>query len=91
MAKVSGILRGIGSIVVGSVVMIILALLYFLVTAWIVDVGVKVATGASPSADWTALSAAILTASGLAGSTYRSVASVSQDSGPQDYEGQEVA
>lgn len=73
--KVESIVKGIGSMIIASIVLIGLALVYFLVTAWIVDIGVDLATGSSPSADFTALSAAILTLGGLAGSTFRSIMS----------------
>lgn len=71
---VPGVLRGLGSIIVASVVLIGLALLYFMLTAWIINFGVKQVIGQQPGADFLALSAALLTAGGLAGSVVRGVA-----------------
>lgn len=54
--------------VVASVILVLLGLVYFMVTAWIVTTGVGVVTGSSPSGDFVALSAALLTLGGLLGS-----------------------
>lgn len=57
-------------IVASSVVLIVLALVYFIVTAWIVSFGVELVLGRPPSADFVALSAALLSLGSLAGSSY---------------------
>lgn len=92
MSRFENIAKGLGAVVFASVVLILLALLYFVVTAWIVSFGAKVATGNQPSADFVALAAAILTFGGLAGSSVRALNPGSQASGSDDdYAGQEVA
>ncbi|MDX1612276.1 MAG: hypothetical protein R3185_07895 [Candidatus Thermoplasmatota archaeon] len=84
-------LWGMGSLVIGSILIVGLALIYFMLTAWIGDFGVEQVTGQPPSADFVALSAALLTMGGLAGSTYRSVASRMAQEPQEPYEGYEVA
>lgn len=94
MSRWQGILGGLGALVVGSVIIVGLALLYFIVTAWIVAFGVNIVVGREPSPEFVALSASILTIGGLAGSTYRSVASSyggGRAAEDEDYGGQEVA
>lgn len=63
-------LRGLGAIVVSSAVIILLGLVYFMITAWIVSFGVDIVLGSPPSADFVALSAALLSLGSLAGSSY---------------------
>lgn len=60
--------RGLAGLVVSSIVLVLLALVYFIVTAWIVAFGVETVLGAPPSADFVALSAALLSLGSLAGS-----------------------
>lgn len=81
------ILRGLTGLVASSVVLILLGLV--IVTAWIVSFGVETVMGTQPSADFTALSAALLSLGSLAGSSYSmGNRSAGQDEG--DY-GVEVA
>ena len=89
MPLVGRIAAGLGALVVGSLVMVALALLYFVVTAWIVTFGVRQVTGVAPSPDWVALAASILTVGGLLGSAYRAVAATAVQRPPERYEGQE--
>lgn len=70
MADLGRFARSIGGIVASSVVLIVLALVYFIVTAWIVSFGVETVLGSPPSADFVALSAALLSLGSLAGSSY---------------------
>lgn len=70
MNKMIETLRGLGGLVASSVVLIVLGLVYFVVTAWIVKFGVSVVLGSPPSADFVALSAALLSLGSLAGSSY---------------------
>jgi hypothetical protein len=67
---VDSFLRGMVGLVASSVVLIVLALVYFMVTAWIVSFGVETVLGSPPSADFVALSAALLSLGSLAGSSY---------------------
>lgn len=62
--------RGLAGLVASSVVLIVLGLVYFIVTAWIVSFGVETVMGANPSPDFVALSAALLSLGSLAGSSY---------------------
>lgn len=64
------IVRGLTGLVLSSIVLILLGLVYFIVTAWIVSFGVETVMGAQPSADFVALSAALLSLGSLAGSSY---------------------
>lgn len=89
MADVETFLRGLAGIVVSSLVLIVLALVYFIVTAWIVDFGVDTVTGNPPSPDFVALSAAILSIGGLAGSTY-TMGSSAPSGDDEDYGTSEV-
>lgn len=90
MTTVRRFLQGLAGIVVSSLVLIVLALVYFVVTAWIVRFGVDLVTGSPPSPDFIALSAALLSIGGLAGSTF-TMDSSSPDSGtPDEYTDQEV-
>lgn len=83
--------RGFGSVVASAVVLILLALVYFIVTAWIVTFGVDTVTGREPSADFVAISAAILSIGGLAGSSLSLYAPGESDPEPPDpYEMDEV-
>lgn len=92
MSRFENIAKGLGTVVFASAVLILLALVYFVVTAWIVSFGAKIATGNQPSADFVALAAAILTFGGLAGSSVRAMGPTgSSSSGDEDYAGQEVA
>lgn len=92
MSRFENIAKGLGAVVVGSIVLIGLSLLYFLVTAWIVSFGVELATGSGPSPDFVALAAAILTFGGLAGSSVRGLSASNSSSEPdEDYSGQEIA
>lgn len=59
---------GLAGLVASSIVLILLGLVYFIVTAWIVAFGVETVLGAPPSADFVALSAALLSLGSLAGS-----------------------
>lgn len=62
-------LSGLASSIVSSIVLLVLAILTFFVTVFIVQVGAGLA-GYTPSGDFVALSAAILSASSIvAGST----------------------
>lgn len=70
MANLVDTMRGLAGIVTSSVVLIVLALVYFVVTAWIVSFGVEMVLGRPPSADFLALSAALLSLGSLAGSSY---------------------
>lgn len=70
MGKLMATLRGLAGLVVSSVVLIVLALVYFMVTAWIVTFGVETVLGSPPSADFVALAAALLSLGSLAGSSY---------------------
>lgn len=70
MSKFLQTLRGLGGLVASSVVLIVLGLVYFIVTAWIVTFGVDFVLGRPPSADFVALSAALLSLGSLAGSSY---------------------
>jgi len=63
--------REILAMAVASVLLIVLGLIYFLVTSWIVVMGVRLALGASPSPDFTALAAAIVTIGSLVGGRSR--------------------
>lgn len=83
MARVRRFVRGLSRIVISSVVLILLALVYFIVTAWIVSFGVETVMGSTPSADFVALSAALLSLGSLAGSSY----SMGNQPGPADGEG----
>ncbi len=92
MSRFENIAKGLGTVVFASVVIILLSIVYFVVTAWIVSFGANVATGNQPSADFVALAAAILTFGGLAGSSVRAMGPTeSSSSGDDDYAGQEVA
>ncbi len=92
MSKFENIAKGLGAVVLGSVVLVALSLLYFIVTAWIVSFGVEQATGSGPSPDFVALAAAILTFGGLAGSSVRGLSTDSSSSEvDEEYGGQEVA
>lgn len=88
MATLSTFLRGLAGIAISSLVLIVLGLLYFIVAAWIVSFGVELVQGSPPSADFTALAAALLSIGGLAGSTY-TMGSPST-SNEQGYSDQEV-
>lgn len=68
MTRLQRITRGLVGLVLSSVVLIVLGLVYFIVTAWIVAFGVETVLGAPPSADFVALSAALLSLGSLAGS-----------------------
>lgn len=87
---VSHLVRALAAMLLTWAVIVALALATFVVTAWIVDVGVRIATGLSPSADFVALSAAILTFGGLAAPALRMVAPRRHGAGSR-YEGHEVA
>jgi hypothetical protein len=67
--KLGPALRQIATIVASSVVLILLGLIYFVATAWIVAFGVDMVRGSPPSSDFVALSAALLTLGSLAGSS----------------------
>lgn len=58
-----------GRVVLSSIVLVVLGLVYFVVTAWIVTFGVETVLGGPPSADFVALSAALLALGSLAGSS----------------------
>lgn len=88
MTKLSIFLRGLAGIAISSLVLIVLGLLYFIVAAWIVSFGVELVLGSSPSPDFTALSAALLSIGGLAGSTY--TMGSPNTSNEQGYSDQEV-
>lgn len=83
-------LRGLAGLVASSVVLILLGLVYFIVTAWIVSFGVELVLGAPPSADFVALSAALLSLGSLAGSSY-SMGSQGPSQDEEDVYGAEVA
>lgn len=70
MKNIGAVLGGLGKLVASSVVLILLGLVYFIVTAWIVTFGVETVLGSPPSADYVALSAALLSLGSLAGSSY---------------------
>lgn len=82
--------RGLAGLVASSVVLIVLGLVYFVVTAWIVTFGVEFVLGSPPSADFVALSAALLSLGSLAGSSY-SMGGRPPDQGDEDVYGAEVA
>lgn len=91
MVNLGGFARGLGAIVVSSIVMILLGLVYFVVTAWIISFGVRTVLGHPPSADFLALSAALLSLGSLAGSSY-SMGGFSSEPAEQDaYGTSEVA
>lgn len=90
MTGVRRFLQGLAGIVVSSLVLIVLALVYFVVTAWIVRFGVDLVTGNPPSPDFIALSAALLSIGGLAGSTFTMGSSPGEGSVEDDYADQEV-
>lgn len=89
MTKLKRVLSGLTGIVVSSLVLIILSLVYFIVTAWIVHFGVDTVSGNPPSPDFVALAAAFLSIGGLAGSTY-TMSSPSYEDDGDDYGDQEV-
>jgi hypothetical protein len=64
------LLKGLARILASSVLLIVLGLVYFIVTAWIVTFGVETVLGTPPSADFVALAAALLSLGSLAGSSY---------------------
>lgn len=68
--SLQNLLRGLGRVILSSVVLVVLGLVYFVVTAWIVTAGVEFVLGDPPSADFVALSAALLSLGSLAGSSY---------------------
>lgn len=90
MSKMQNILSGLAGIVVSSLVLIALALVYFILTAWIVQFGVDTVSGNPPSPDFVALAAAILSIGGLAGSTYTMSGPSSEAARDEDYADQEV-
>jgi hypothetical protein len=85
------LLRGLTGLVASSVVLILLGLVYFIVTAWIVSFGVETVMGAQPSADFVALSAALLSLGSLAGSSYSMGDLGSQEAETDRYGTSEVA
>ncbi len=70
MTTLRSVLRGLAGLAVSSLVWIVLGLVYFIVTAWIVSFGVETVTGTGASADFVALSAALLAVGSLAGTSY---------------------
>jgi hypothetical protein len=85
------LLKGLARILASSVLLIVLGLVYFIVTAWIVTFGVETVMGATPSADFVALSAALLSLGNLAGSSYSMGDLGSQEAETDRYGTSEVA
>lgn len=85
------LLRGLGRVILSSIVLVVLGLVFFVVTAWIVTSGVEFVRGQPPSADFVALSAALLSLGSLAGSSY-SMGGIGGNPGQEDpYGTSEVA
>lgn len=92
MKNIGAVLGGLGKLVASSVVLILLGLVYFIVTAWIVTFGVETVLGSPPSADFVALSAALLSLGSLAGSSYSAgVFGEDEEPEPDAYGASEVA
>lgn len=91
MANLKNTLRGLVGIVASSVLFIVLALVYFMLTAWIVTFGVETVLGNPPSADFVALSAALLSLGSLAGSSYSMGSSGTSEPEADAYGTSEVA
>lgn len=83
-------LRGVGKLIASSIVLIVLALVYFVVTAWIVAFGVDLVVGTEPSADFVALAASLLSIGSLAGSTLTMSGTSDAGRADEDYTDQEV-
>lgn len=91
MPTLGPFLQSLARLALASIVWIVLGLVYFIVTAWIVAFGVQTVTGTAASPDFVALSAALLSVGSLAGSSY-SMGNAGPPEGPRDrYEASEVA
>lgn len=91
MTKGRRIAQGLLGLVASSLVWIVLGLVYFIVTVWIVSFGVETVTGTAASSDFVALSAALLSIGSLAGSSYSMGSMESEPRREDPYETSEVA
>jgi uncharacterized membrane protein len=71
MRTVTFVGTGLAAMVLMPLLMLVLGLVFFMATSWIVAFGTNVATGSRPSADFTAIAAALLTLGGLLGGRAR--------------------